>query len=85
MYENSKALVRFGLAYVTEGVLEAMGTDALLPVEIGKRLGINSSSDSNPDNDAFVRGILLNLESVGRVQRMHEVNQTCRWKRIEHK
>ena len=34
MYENSKALVRFGLAYVAEGVLEMMEDDELLPVSI---------------------------------------------------
>lgn len=85
MYENSKALVRFGLAYVAEGVLESMGTDVLLPVEIGIRLGIDASVDSNTDNNAIIRSILLTLESEGRVRRLPEVNQMCRWKRTEHR
>ena len=33
MYENSKALVRFGLAYVAEGVLEMMEDDELCPFQ----------------------------------------------------
>ena len=85
MYENAKALVRFGLAYVAEGVFEVMGTDALLPAEIGKRLGIDASADSNTDNYAIIRGILLSLESDGRVRRLPEVNHTYRWKRIERR
>ena len=85
MYEDSKALVRLGLAYVAEGMLSVMRDDELLPVEIGKRLGIDAAADSNTDNHAIVRGILRTLESEGRVRHLPETNQTCRWKRTEHR
>ena len=85
MCEDSKALVRFGLAYTAAGMLSVMGGDELLPVEISKRLGINASADSNTDNYVIIRGILLTLESEGRVRRLSEANQKYRWKRTEHR
>ena len=84
MYEDSKALVRLGLAYIAEGVLSVMRDDELLPVEISKRLGIDAAVDSNTDNHAIIRGILRTLESEGRVRRLPETNQKRCWKRTEH-
>ena len=67
--DNLKTCTRFGIVYLEEAVLMAMGDEALKAWEISKRLGIPAYAEYGNRHYAIVHGILRKLADAERVKR----------------